>query len=278
MVFGKDTVNVKPPDKAAFLKKQALVFADDQPQTAKKPGRGGGDSRSKFGGQPAAPSPTAALSNVKTISQNPKRPLELVFNRPVAVLDTTLIKWTNDSLKTVFLKHFSLKKDSISPRKWLLENQWQGGKNLRMTILPGALTDIFGEKNRDTLRRQIVVLPEKQLGSLNITFKDLDVGKSYLFELLNGETVVERRSFQVGAAANRLVFAALPVGQYGGRLTEDINGNGRWDTGSFEEKRLPEVIFSQKFETLKADWEQEVEFSPGVKGKFRGGGLPKTGH
>ncbi len=275
LIFGKDTVAIKPPDKTAFLKKQALVFADDVPLATAKNARGSGASRGKFGGgQPTAPT-ASSLTNLKSISQNPKKPLELMFNRPVVSLDTALIKWADDSLKTVYLKNFALKKDSLSPRKWLLENRWTGGKNLRLIILPGALTDYLGEKNRDTLRRQISVLSEKQLGSLNVIFKNLEAGRFFVFELLAGETILERRKFQATAAGNKFPFVALPVGQYSGRLIDDSNGNGRWDTGSFDEKRQPEVIFTQKFEALKAEWEQEVEFSPSGK-KERSGGDGKA--
>lgn len=280
IIFGKDTIGVKPPDRAAFLKKQALVFVDDAPAVSPKSGRGGGASRGKFGGAQPTPSAPAnatagAFSTVKTIQQNPKKPLELMFNRPILTIDTAFLKWADDSSRVVFLKNFALKKDSLSPRKWLLENRWTGGKNLRLTILPGALTDYLGEKNRDTLRRNVSVLSEKQLGALTVNFTGLETGKSYLFELLNGDVAVERRVFEVSATGNKFAFAALPVGQYGGRLIEDLNKNGRWDSGSFDEKRQPEIIFTQKFETLKPDWEQEVEFSPGgkergAKGKFQG--------
>ncbi len=99
LIFGKDTVRVRPPDRAAFFKKQALAFIDDVRPAAAKGGAGA--SRNKFGGgqrggaltpNPPNPNPQSA----KTISQNPRRPLELMFNRPVSAIDTGLVRWEGD--------------------------------------------------------------------------------------------------------------------------------------------------------------------------------------
>ncbi len=142
-------------------------------------------------------------------------------------------------------------------------------KPLRTTILPGALTIFMRKEPRHPAAS---CAAEKQLGSLNVTFKGLEAGSSYLLNFLNGRPSSSSEPLPRASGGNRLAFGGLPTGQYGGRLVADANGNGRWDTGSFEKRLLPEVIFTQKFEPLKAEWEQEVEFSPGSSGKWRGEG------
>jgi hypothetical protein len=42
---------------------------------------------------------------------------------------------------------------------------------------------------------------------------------------------------------------------------EDLNKNGRWDTGDFEKNRQPERIFNKKMDPLRANWDLEVSFS-----------------
>jgi hypothetical protein len=232
MIFGKDTVRVKPPSKVDFLKKNKLAFADDvRPPTPAKRARGG-DASKKFGGNAAETTAATPQNGLKIITQNPKKPLELLFNRPVVSLDTSRIILADDSLKMGAKTVFSFKKDTISPRKWLLDGKFKPGSTQKLTIFPGGLTDIFGEKNVDTMIRRVVYLPENQLGSMTVIFKNLQPEKSFLFELLLGEQVVARRTFRPNSTGeNRFLFSALPVGEYNGRLIEDAkeilmkNGN-----------------------------------------------------
>jgi hypothetical protein len=57
------------------------------------------------------------------------------------------------------------------------------------------------------------------------------------------------------------MFESLPVATFTGRLLEDQNSNGRWDSGNFALKRQPERIFSKKLDPLRANWSLEVKFS-----------------
>ena len=41
----------------------------------------------------------------------------------------------------------------------------------------------------------------------------------------------------------RADFYFLAPGKYGARLVNDTNGNGRWDTGNYAEKRQPEAVY-----------------------------------
>lgn len=268
--FGSDSALVRPGSREDFLKKHRLAWADDLPKTAASSGRA---SRGKFDsqnqpGQPAnpggQPGPAAKLT-----SQNPAKPLELAFNFPVLSVDSSKILLADDSLKTGQSPVFSIKKDSLSPRKWLLKTAWRDGSPYLLTILPGGLTDFWGEKNADTLRRKIQVLPSKTLTTLSVSFASLTDKSDYLFELVSGETVVEKRVFQASPGIQKLTFAGLQAGQFTGRLTEDSNSNGRWDSGNFDENRQPERIFTQKFEQLKPNWEQEIEFKADVPGGRR---------
>jgi Bacterial Ig-like domain len=267
MIFGRDTVRVKPASKVDFLKKNKLTFADDiRPPTPTKRGRGG-DSNKKNESLPTLP---VAQNDPKIISQNPQKPIELLFNRPVVLFDTTLIILVDDSLKIGGKIAFTYKKDTISPRKWLLDAKFRAGTTKKLVIFPGGITDIYGEKNADTMIRRVVFLPENQLGSMTVIFKNLQAEKSFLFELLIGEQKIAQRTFRPNLTGeNRFLFAALPIGEYNGRLIEDANENGRWDAGNFDEKRQPEIIFRQNFDALKPQWEQEVEFSLEAKSKKR---------
>ena len=58
-----------------------------------------------------------------------------------------------------------------------------------------------------------------------------------------------------------MVFKDLLPAAYTIQLIEDWNGNGRWDTGNYFEKRQPEPIFIKKLDSLKPNWRLEATIS-----------------
>ena len=74
-------------------------------------------------------------------------------------------------------------------------------------------------------------------------------------ELLDGQDKVVRKVPVVDGKAD---FYFLNPGKYCARLVNDTNGNGVWDTGEYETKRQPEMVYyyPQILEP-RANWEVE---------------------
>ena len=142
-----------------------------------------------------------------------------------------------------------------------------------MTLLPGGITDFYGGTNSDTLRRNLVILSEKQLTSITVTAKNLKPGSPYVFQLLNGTAVEVERIFDATGTEQRIALPNLPVANYGVRLVEDQNRNGRWDPGHYFDHRQPEPLTNVKLEPSRANWELEASVQMGgIPEKQRGGG------
>lgn len=250
-----DTISVKKLSRADFLTSHRLDFGD---VAAPAPTRGRGQ-----------PVPAKAPS-VKTIVQTASRPVHLGFNYPISNFDTARWIITVDSNRLV---EFQVRPDSLSPRRLHCSADWKEGKTYKFTFLPGALTDFWGATNPDTLLRIFNVVTGKQLGTLSMTLENLRPGTPYLLQLLNGANLEEERRFVAEMENKTLVFKDLQVAGYSGRLVEDLNGNGRWDTGRFNEKRQSEQVFNKKFDPLRANWELKVTFpiESGQKQKGRVG-------
>jgi hypothetical protein len=56
----------------------------------------------------------------------------------------------------------------------------------------------------------------------------------------------------------RIEFPNLPPQTYQIRIIEDINGNGRWDTGNLAQHKQPERVLLQSLEPLRAAWDLET--------------------
>jgi len=244
-----DTILVKKLSRSEFLKNHRIGFGDVAPPPSAKAGRG------KSLGPPVQP------QAVKTIIQTPGLPAKLPFNFPIVAFDTSRWLLTVDSNRVTA---FSVLPDSTSPRKLSVAIDWKQGKTYALMMLPGALTDFWGTPNADTLMRNFNVLSDKQLGTLVLTVDKIRPGVNYVLQLLNGTNLEEERQFTAQAASHKLVFNHLQVAAYSARLIEDLNGNGRWDTGDFATQRQPEGVFNKKIDPLRANWELEVTFSTEV--------------
>lgn len=247
----KDTIAVKTPAKADFLKKHAPRFADDAPPPAT-------NTRNRRLTNDAPPAAAAALP-ARVITITPGKSALLDFNVPVSAIDTAKWLLTYDSLGT---RAFSVLQDSLLPRRLVFRHRWSTGAH-QMTLLPGAVTDLYGATNQDTLRRIVNGLPAKQLGGLNLTVEDLKPGLAYILQLLNGSSLEEERRFVADKTEQKFAFANLPSATYTAQLIEDRNHNGRWDTGDYDAHRQPEALFTKKLDPLRANWEVEAGISAG---------------
>ncbi|MCC6411497.1 MAG: Ig-like domain-containing protein [Saprospiraceae bacterium] len=250
---GKDTVRVKTPDREKWLGAFKLRFEEE--------GGGSVASTNKFS-QQTAPKQAVDTSGLvtRTVVQNPGRPAVLAFGTPVSSVDTSRWLWFQDSVQ-IFVS-YSTAIDSVSLRRVNVTVAWKSEKSHELVLLPGAVTDFFGVSNTDTLRRKFTVLPEKQLGGLNLTMRGLKPGQAYVLDLLNGDKLELKRTFTAdGSGSNRQVYTRLPAATYTLRLVEDRNANGFWDTGNYPLRRQPERLFTKKVEQLRANWEIESEWT-----------------
>jgi len=245
-----DTVLVKKLPRSAFLESHRIGFDDAPPPAAPPPARG-----KSLGAKSPPPKPQV----VKTIVQPFSAPAKLAFNYPLSAFDTS--RWLLE-LDTVPLRQFSVSNDSGRLRHLVMATDWQQGKTYSLTLLPGAITDYWGVPNADTLQRIFNVLVEKQLGTIALSLEKLRPGTSYVLQIMNGNTVEAEWAFLADSESKSRSFPQLQVASYSLRLLEDLNGNGRWDTGDYWKKRQPESIFTKKLDPLRANWELEVKFSP----------------
>jgi hypothetical protein len=244
-----DTIFVKKRSRSEFMEKHRLGFGDVVLKPASAPARG------KTLG---APAPKPAPPPVKTIQQFHDRPASLPFNYPIQSFDTTL--WQLN-LDTVPVKNYTVRKDTLSATTLQLFTDWKQGKSYTLTLLPGALTDFWGKQLTDSLQRNFNIAEEKQLGTLNIRLDKLRPGVPYMLELLNNNILERTQSFIPAAETYSITMEHLPVASFTARLLEDLNGNGRWDTGDYNLKKQPEQIFIKKLDPLRANWSLEVSFS-----------------
>ncbi len=251
LAAGRDTLRVKLFDRAEFLKTKIFALADDA-AIARLPRRKTAQPNSPE--QPSLPIAIGTQAAIRTILQNPGKPLALDFNLPVAAADTAKWQLVDDSTKTA-TRAFRVDTVAGQPRRLQLVTAWKSAHTYFLEMLPGAATDFFGGTNADTLRRKIIVLSERQLGSLTLTLKNLTLGERYVLRLENGQLAEVENVFTATAAEQVFAFPNLPTANYAVRLIFDADGNGRWSPSSYFLHRAPERVLVKKLEPLQAGFE-----------------------
>jgi hypothetical protein len=198
-----------------------------------------------------------AINAPKQINKHPTKPIVLTFTYPLQNIDNQLIELLDSAKKTVPL---SIKRDSTSPRKLQFNADWQQGKRYTLRVLPNALTDMYGLKN-DTVSININVQLKEEFGDLTLKITQLDSTKNYVCQVYGGGGVIEKELYIEQKSKFTARIETIQPDGYTIKIIEDLNKNRRWDTGNYDKHTQPERIFLKTAESLRANWEVEVEIA-----------------
>ena len=123
---------------------------------------------------------------------------------------------------------------------------------IRLRVEPGAVTSIHGAPS-DTLDLEMAVAGPRDLGVMGLEISGVTSGRLMLHITdPKGKVVLSAPQDVPG----RMVLRDLFPGDFEIRLYEDVNGNGRWDSGDFFNGLQPERVwvYPDKM-TIRANWE-----------------------
>lgn len=193
------------------------------------------------------------LKFVTTISgetQDMLTPLRVTFNRPVKV-DTASIALTDTLHKKIQGVAFSL---DTTQKILSLTYPWPGSTNYELVIPENSVQDTLGNKlaKDDTLRFR--TKNESDYGSIKLSFQNLSKYADPLLQLVNEQGDV--KTYPI--AGNTFQLKLIYPGTYHIQILEDVNKNGKWDTGNYEKKTQPEKVhrISQTI-SIRANWDNE---------------------
>lgn len=182
----------------------------------------------------------------------PGTDLKVYSNIPIESFEPVLMGLKEDST----MVKFTMTKDTGGVGKVLnIKYAWKPKSSYQLVFQDGALTDIYGDKNKQQARKFNLSTADSYTNlSLKITVPDPD--KSYIVELLNekGEPL---RSDVIKQKAT-LNYKGIYVGKFTLRVIYDDNNNGKWDSGNVKEVRQPENIWIyNKAFVLRPNWDTE---------------------
>ncbi|NND06031.1 MAG: hypothetical protein HKN87_06610 [Saprospiraceae bacterium] len=204
---------------------------------------------------PPAPTPSFEKKARIRNSGHPSDPYYLCFDTPLSVFDTTyliIVEGTSDTISPELLILDSL------PLCLEVSYAWKPDSIYQVTLLPGALVDIYGLPN-DTITDRYPIGNVERFGEIQLTVDSLDGDQAYIIELLLKDKP-EVTLYAEGQETLIKSIYKLKPGDYELRVTEDANRNHLWDPADYLAGRQPEHTHKTSVETLRSNWEIEVQY------------------
>ncbi len=170
---------------------------------------------------------------------NPEKSIPIEFAMPLATLDSArVLLETVPDLGDPAPVPFHIVRDTMNIRRWVVTADWDERQSYRLTVPAGVFVNVAGERN-DSLGANFKIQQRSESGSLVVKVTGKTPESKYILQLVDsgGKTIIRE---QKDVVTGEYGFYYLPEGDLRIRITEDINGNGKWDSGSLVERRQPE--------------------------------------
>lgn len=194
---------------------------------------------------------------------NKDKPLEMEFDYLLTKFDTAAITltMTTEQNKEPQNVPFTIERDTLNRRKFRFKIDWQPLAKYEMLIPEGTFENVAREKN-DTLKASYTASDPDKYAIVKVVVSSSKPDVGYIMQLTNAQGKVQKEIFDVKAGT--YTFEYVSPGDVMLRVIEDINRNGKWDSGDMVLMRQPERTEIYKNEndeeliTTKANWEFEL--------------------
>jgi hypothetical protein len=149
--------------------------------------------------------------------------------------------------------------DSLK-RKAQIDYSFQPGELYQLVVLDSAFIDLSGAYN-DSLAFNFKVREAEDYGTLIMEISVPDSSGQYIFQLMTEKENILRQNLI--SSSDEIKYEYLLPGNYLMKVIFDANMNGKWDTGNYKEKLLPErVLYYPVPINIRANWELREVWAP----------------
>lgn len=184
--------------------------------------------------------------------------ITIVSPHPVKSFDSTKLRLylTDDTLKTPL--NIKFEKDSTGWRRYNISYKWEPTASYTFEIDSAACENIYGITSKE-FSKKFSTRDADYYGS--IMLKLTGIKSPVIVQVLENsadEKVVQQDTTSVD---RMVVFNYLAPSKYKVKVIFDDNGNGKWDTGSYQDKTQPEkVMYINEIQKVRSNWENELSW------------------
>ena len=195
---------------------------------------------------------------------NKDKILNLEFDYPLTKFDTAAITMTmtTEQITEPQAVEFHFIQDTLNSQKYQLRTTWEPKAKYELLIPEGVFENVARESN-DTLKYTYTGSDPDKFAIVNVNIQATHPTAKYILQLTNAQGKLQKEI--KGVTAGKYKFEYVTPGDVMLRVVEDMNGNGKWDTGDMVLMRQPErtEIFKnedgQEVITTKENWEYDLE-------------------
>jgi uncharacterized protein (DUF2141 family) len=183
------------------------------------------------------------------------KPLVLTFANPVKEYDLKALQLSVRTTKDTSTVIPELKFTDSIKRHLLVTYKWNTTDIYDLYLPKGSFTDIYSD-SCDSTHVTFQMKPIEEYGQFAVLITRKDASYPMIIQLTTDKGVVIDQ--RIITNEKRIDFGLLPPAKYGLKGIEDLNSNGRWDTGEFIKKIQPErILIHPKIFDVKSNWELE---------------------
>ena len=185
--------------------------------------------------------------------------LRISFEEPIAFVDSNKVhlQQQQDTVWTD-LTNYSFERDEMDFKQYNIFHEWIPGEQYKLTVDSLAFTGLYG-LHTNTIEQQFKIRNLEEYGSILFNIKGLNQNETAFVELLDTSDKVVRT---IDVINNVAEFYYLEPGKYSARLIIDTNKNGKWDTGNYDDKIQPEMVYYYpQIIEFKANWSASQDWS-----------------
>lgn len=183
-----------------------------------------------------------------------EKEITLRFKEPVTFLSDTAIH-LYQKVDTIWNPiPYEIEQDSINILKYYIYGEWKPDNTFKITIDSASIQGIYGLHN-NAIEEDLKFSPLNLFSTLTVNV--LNPKPGYTVRLLDNKGQVVSTGNLDGGSVD---FFLLKPATYFISMFDDMNGNGKWDTGDYEEKRQAESVwYIKRSWPLRQDWTHETD-------------------
>ncbi|MCA1760092.1 MAG: DUF2141 domain-containing protein, partial [Bacteroidales bacterium] len=197
-------------------------------------------------------------TNLSSTGFDLNKDILLTSPHPVQYLDTAAISvyLAEDTLKTPLA--FKFVQDSVLWRTYRISFPWKSETSYTLEIDSAACINIYGISSRK-LSNTFKTRPEDYYGTINLELTSVE--GQVLVQLLENNDAEKVLQEKIVNENGKVVFEYLAPEKYKVKVIYDENGDGKWNTGSYQDRIQPErVAYINEVIKVRSNWDNNLSW------------------
>ena len=195
---------------------------------------------------------------------NKDKHIDFEFDYPLTKFDTTAMSFTmtTETITEPKSVKYEIVHDTLNRRKFQLRAEWEPKAKYEL-MMPAGMFENVAQETNDTIKCSYTASDPEKYAIVNIKVRGTHPRARYIMQITNSQGKVQKQLANVTPGDYK--FEYVSPGDIQLRVVEDMNANGKWDTGDMVLMRQPERTEIYKNEegveiiTTKENWEFDID-------------------